>query len=198
MGNKVTWTQEMLNVLPSSRGEALASDLIYYFNGSLCKKHQHFCPRLTASGTCHYCYRERGRRRQRKLRDRTNDGKALPHADEKNSEKHRLSRSLEQMLYNSAKQRAKNRGLEFNISVQDITIPDRCPILKMKLNKFWGSSQQNNTDRANVVSLDRIDSLQGYVKGNILVVSYRANILKGNGTADEHRKIGNFLKLKNL
>jgi len=198
MGNRVTWTQEMVEVLPRSRGDAIASDSIYYFNGSLCKKHQHFCPRLTASGKCHYCNREVGRLRMRKLRGRPNDGNALPRADEKNSKKHGLARSLEQMLYNTAKQRAKNRGLEFNISVQDITIPDHCPILKIKLNKVWGSSQQSNSDRANVASLDRIDARQGYVAGNILVVSYRANILKSNGTAEEHRKIGNFLKLKNL
>ena len=198
MGSKVTWTQKMLDVLPRSRGDALASGSIHYFNGSLCKRHQHFCPRMTASGKCHYCLRESARLKQRRLRDRPDDEKPLRHAVVKNSEKHGLSRSFEQMLYNSAKQRAKKRGLEFNISVRDITIPDRCPILKMKLNKVWGSSRQNNTNRANVASLDRIDPSKGYVKGNILVVSYRANLLKGNGTAEEHRKIGEFLKLINL
>jgi hypothetical protein len=153
---------------------------------------------MTASGKCHYCLRESGRLRQRRLRDRPNDEKLLRHAVENKSKKHGLSRSFEQMLYNSAKQRAIKKGWEFNISVTDITIPDRCPMLKMKLNKVWGSSRQNNTNRANVASLDRIDPSKGYVKGNILVVSYRANLLKGNGTAEEHRKIGEFLKLINL
>ena len=102
-----------------------------------------FLPRMTASDKCHYCLRESGRLRQRRIRDRPDDVKPLRQTGKKNSTKHGLSRSLEQMLYNSAKQRAIKRGLEFNISVKDITIPDRCPILKMKLNKVWGSSQQN-------------------------------------------------------
>ena len=36
------------------------------------------------------------------------------------------------------------------------------------------------------------------VCSNILVVSYSASNLKGNGTAEEHRKIGEFLKLITL
>lgn len=34
-------------------------------------------------------------------------------------------------------------------------------------------------------SLDRIDSSKGYVKGNVRVISARANMLKNNATVEE-------------
>ena len=34
-------------------------------------------------------------------------------------------------------------------------------------------------------SLDRADNSRGYVKGNVVVISWRANDLKSNGSADE-------------
>src|SRR6266481_1415047 len=49
-----------------------------------------------------------------------------------------------------------------------------------------------NIDRT--PSLDRIDPSKGYIKGNIAVISFRANRLKGNATLDEIRKVINYLK----
>jgi hypothetical protein len=37
--------------------------------------------------------------------------------------------------------------------------------------------------------LDRIDPTKGYVKGNVWIVSHRANTLKGNTTHDELKAI---------
>jgi hypothetical protein len=79
----------------------------------------------------------------------------------------------------SARKRAKEKGIEFNLEISDIIIPSVCPILKVPM--IIGT----NT----APSIDRIDSTKGYVKGNIKVISKRANTIKSDGTIDEHKAI---------
>lgn len=78
-------------------------------------------------------------------------------------------------LLQYARQRAQLRGLEFSITKHDITIPEFCPYLNVKL--------EVNTEYA--PSIDRIDSSKGYVPGNVEVISKRANTLKSNATYEE-------------
>ncbi|WFE74255.1 hypothetical protein [Roseinatronobacter sp. S2] len=58
----------------------------------------------------------------------------------------------------------------------DIAWPDRCPILGLK---FDYSFKENHDATP---SPDRIDSRRGYVRDNVLVVSWLANRLKRNAT----------------
>ena len=81
----------------------------------------------------------------------------------------------------AAKKRAKEKGLEFNITEDDIIIPEQCPYLKTK----FTYNAPRGTDRKNVITLDRIDSSKGYIKGNIEVISHLANTMKSNATQDE-------------
>jgi predicted nucleic acid-binding Zn ribbon protein len=82
-------------------------------------------------------------------------------------------------LYNTAKNRAKQFGWEFSITVKDIIIPDFCPYLKIKLKRGKGVSQASSP------TIDRIDSSKGYITGNIQVISYKANTMKSNATQEE-------------
>ena len=43
-------------------------------------------------------------------------------------------------------------------------------------------------------SLDRLVPALGYVKGNVQVISWRANKLKGEGTAEDHRLIAEWME----
>lgn len=86
--------------------------------------------------------------------------------------------SQEQKMWNSAKWRANKGELEFDIDIEDIKIPDRCPVLGIELEP--GGENQDNSP-----SLDRMDPSKGYVKGNVKVISYRANMIKSNATSDE-------------
>ncbi len=91
------------------------------------------------------------------------------------------------MLMNS-KARAKRAGMEFDLCIEDIIIPDKCPVLGIDLHtgdkKNWVNSP----------SIDRIDNNIGYIKDNIVVVSRRANILKKDATKDELFKMYDFYK----
>ena len=89
----------------------------------------------------------------------------------------------EYYLWKSAKRRAKTKGLDFDIEVSDIIIPQLCPLLNIPIIHKVGHNCRN----PNAPSLDRIKNHLGYVKGNILVVSWRANFLKSDATIDELR-----------
>jgi len=97
---------------------------------------------------------------------------------------------LEKNLWRKAKYRAKSKNLEFNISLEDIIVPENCPVLDTKL-------EVSNIKRTgNSPSLDRIDNSKGYVKGNVIVISFRANRIKSDASIDELEKIANFYKGK--
>jgi hypothetical protein len=87
-------------------------------------------------------------------------------------------------MLRTARWNAKRRGLEFAITLADIVIPAVCPVLKIPI-LFDGG-------RNNMPSLDRIDSNLGYVKGNVVVISWRANWLKSNATNEELELLGKF------
>lgn len=89
-----------------------------------------------------------------------------------------------QKIYDRAKTRATRKGREFNIEIEDIVIPDLCPV--------FGVPLVEETEYA--PSIDRIDSSKGYIKGNIQIISRRANLLKNNATIEELEMVINFLK----
>lgn len=76
--------------------------------------------------------------------------------------------------------RAEQAGLEFAITAEDIVVPLSCPYLKTLLTFDLGRGQLPTN-----ASLDRIDSTRGYVKGNVQVISRKANTMKSNATHDE-------------
>lgn len=43
-------------------------------------------------------------------------------------------------------------------------------------------------------SLDKIIPEKGYTKGNVAVICYRCNVIKSFGTAEEHRRIAEFIE----
>ena len=109
----------------------------------------------------------------------------------KASTKHGMYKTDEYQLWCGAKDRAKKQHLNFNLSPSDIIIPKFCPVLGIKLEKNVGG----NTSQDSSPSLDRIIPSLGYVKGNIKVISQRANVIKNEGTAEEHMKISEYIKL---
>jgi hypothetical protein len=77
---------------------------------------------------------------------------------------------------------AKRRGWLFNLDLSDIVVPERCPLLGCKLERRTDGSRKKSH---NTPSLDRIDSSLGYVKGNVWVISWRANQIKTDASLDE-------------
>ena len=95
--------------------------------------------------------------------------------------------SIKIMIQNS-KARAKRVDMEFTIEESDIIVPKYCPVLGIPLYRCKQENWNNSP------SIDRIDNSKGYIKGNVVVVSRRANILKKDATIEELQKIAEFYK----
>jgi len=93
-------------------------------------------------------------------------------------------RSQKYTMFSGAKCRAKRKGIEFSIKLEDLEFPEVCPILGIPLKKNLGSGFH-----ADSASLDRIDPKKGYTKDNIRIISNRANLLKSDATVEELEKI---------
>lgn len=87
--------------------------------------------------------------------------------------------SKEYQMFCRAKERAKAKGVPFEIDIEDIVIPTHCPVFGWKL--------VHNDDYAkpNSPSLDRIHPERGYVRGNIWVISNKANTIKSDSTLEQ-------------
>tara|TARA_B110000858_G_scaffold125926_1_gene143476 strand:+ start:1535 stop:1777 length:243 start_codon:yes stop_codon:yes gene_type:complete len=71
-------------------------------------------------------------------------------------------------------------GKDFNLTIDDIKIPTVCPIFETPI--VYG-----DTDLC--ASIDRIDNSKGYIKGNIQIISNRANRIKNNASLQELKEI---------
>lgn len=98
-----------------------------------------------------------------------------------------LSRVIS-LKYSRKKQNTKKTKWGWDIEIGDIQWNLKCPILGMDLDYFTDERQENSP------SFDRIDCTKGYVKGNVQIISWRANRIKNDGTAEEHEKIAAFMR----
>lgn len=79
------------------------------------------------------------------------------------------------------KDRAKKQKLPVLITEDDIITSAYCPILGIPLRVNTGSLG----GRSDSPSIDRKDSTQGYVKGNVWIISQLANQMKSNATPEQ-------------
>lgn len=93
-------------------------------------------------------------------------------------------------MIEGAKRRAKKSALPFSITARDLVVPDRCPVLGIRLEP----SPRGGGRRDSAPSIDRLVPEYGYVPGNVIVISWRANVLKLNATAEELLAVANWLQ----
>jgi hypothetical protein len=82
-------------------------------------------------------------------------------------------------MFKDCRFRSQQKGIEFNISLDDLEIPKKCPLLNIVL------STSNSIVSPNSPTIDRIDSTKGYIKGNVWIISHKANTAKNNLTLKE-------------
>ena len=190
--------------LPASRWTALQDGVTKYFTGRACK-YGHTTYRYTASGQCAACasikakkkwhagIRQDGTNRP-ETNKRWNRGKKGQEAKQRwkiNNPK----RAWAVFATGGAKSRANLYGLEFNLSskyVLSIT-PDTCPVFDTPF-IFMG----NNRITPESASLDRLNPAKGYVPGNVVVISMKANVIKNAYGSVDIFKVAKWLEEKGL
>lgn len=89
--------------------------------------------------------------------------------------------------------KALAKGIPFSITAADLLpLPTHCPALGTPLVYELGRGRGAWDDAP---SVDRIIPALGYVPGNVVVVSQRANRIKNDATAEELRAIADFYSL---
>lgn len=91
-------------------------------------------------------------------------------------------KSAQKRLFAAARARASVRSIRFEIALDDVVLPDACPVFEVP----FSSGEY-------APSLDRFYPELGYVKGNIFVVSKRANTLKNNAQSWELRAVAKWM-----
>ncbi len=153
--------------LPSTRKEALSLGSPTYFTGKPCKN-GHTTLRKTSSTHCVTCD---------VIWSKIQSNKPLT-----------LEKKKARCIVH-ARYRAKKSGIPFDITVDDITWPTHCPVLGLELDYVNSKRAQDNA-----ATLDRIDNSKGYVKGNVYVISWRANALKTDATVDELQRVIEYIE----
>ncbi|MEI8329791.1 MAG: hypothetical protein WCG14_07340 [Chlamydiia bacterium] len=93
------------------------------------------------------------------------------------------------------KKRAKAKNLPFDLDLAHLRsiAPDKCPVFGFDLDwTSWGERNQKAID--NSPSVDKIDPNKGYVKGNVVWISWKANRLKNNANFEDLFIIAFWLK----
>jgi hypothetical protein len=71
-----------------------------------------------------------------------------------------------------------------------VVIPDHCPILGLPLYRNVGGRAQG----PNSPTIDRINPALGYVRGNVRVISARANSIKSDSTPEELLRVAAYMQ----
>ena len=93
--------------------------------------------------------------------------------------------TLEKQLFYRLKANAKQNGVEFTLTVEDIVLPDACPVYEVPF--IYKDSQWT-------YSFDRVDNSKGYIKGNVRVISRKANRQKSDMSIEDLERIINYMK----
>ena len=93
------------------------------------------------------------------------------------------------VMISSAKQRAKKAGVPFDLNVDDLVpLPEVCPVLEIPLDLESEKLGDNSA------TLDRLVPTKGYVRGNVVVISHRANKIKTDASPDEIEAVAAWLR----
>lgn len=180
-----------MNLTIRSREEARISGDKRYFTGIPCN-HGHICERLTSSSVCRECgYRTAKIYYQNNAEIVTENAlryEKAHRAERTKKAKERRKREPELTLLVACRQRAKKAGMSYNLEKEDVIIPTYCPVLGIPLIVAEHGKSDNSP------SLDRHDNKKGYVKGNVEVISLRANRIKSDATYEELMAIALYAK----
>lgn len=97
----------------------------------------------------------------------------------KKSSKEWNANNKDSLILKRLKERAIQKGLDFDLTVTDINVPLKCPVFGFDLQR------NHKVPLFNSPSVDRIDPTKGYTKDNIQIISQLANAMKQNASPEQ-------------
>ena len=90
-----------------------------------------------------------------------------------------------------AANKCRDQGIPFNITADDLMpAPLKCPVFGFKLN--WYKDGRGGADDS--PSIDRLIPEEGYVAGNVMLISYKANRIKNDSNLSELRMVADWVE----
>lgn len=89
-------------------------------------------------------------------------------------------------MFYDARKRAQRLNLPFDLDPEKIVIPELCPVLGIRLTY--------DGPRDTRPSLDKVDPSKGYTAANTNVISFRANRIKSDATAEELDSVARYIR----
>lgn len=148
-----------------TRKEAIELGLDRYYTGKPCKN-GHMSERYTKTSACIEC-----------LKTNSLNWQKVNSFNGSNKHKQRLLQVIQR--------KCKKKDIPFDLTIEDIEFPTHCPVLGIELD-LTGDNREASP------SIDRIIPELGYVKDNIVIVSFRANRLKNDASLNEMRSLVSF------
>lgn len=184
--------------MASTRTVAATRGDIYFYTGEPCKR-GHVAPRYVSSPICVECARANYEKRKPKT---LAELKAKYEADPetyKAKERERAHKDPKRYwaknTTKNARIRAEKVDVPFNLTTSYVAsiIPDTCPVFGTPFVLVG-----NGSVCAESASLDRLIPAKGYVQGNVVVISHRANTIKNNATAEEVSRVAEWMSANGL
>jgi hypothetical protein len=158
-------------MLPTTRKTAQNLGEKYYLTGKKCPQ-GHVSKRYSHNGVCYDCVMESNKRWYDKNK-----------TDIEWRKKH---------LFKSLKNRAIANNIPFNLEYVDVEWPEKCPVFGVVLQYNTVDKPQNDS-----ASFDKVIPKLGYIKGNVRIISQRANWLKQDSTIEQLENIILYMKNHN-
>ena len=90
-----------------------------------------------------------------------------------------------------AANKCRDQGIPFNITADDLMpAPLKCPVFGFKLD--WYKDGRGGADDS--PSIDRLIPEEGYVPGNVKLISLKANRIKNDSDLSELRMVADWVK----
>lgn len=144
-------------------------------NGRLCSRCKTAVSRADHA-YCRLCTNAYQKARHRRIA-------ATPRIREIEEHGHKKSHPLYRAVQ-SARERAKQAGVAFDLDIWQLSVPSVCPVLGIPL---------DSSDLHHTPSIDRFVPSKGYTHQNVRIMSFRANSIKTDATADELLKVWQYV-----
>jgi len=168
--------------LPRTPREAKCLGVSKYYTGTPCSK-GHMTHRYAHNATCVTCAAEASTK-SRPRSTKTPLTKSQRSRKKTAARKSKPKAFFAHSFINRTRKRAAKKGIPFNITAAYIVsiFPDKCPVFGIE---FVFNPGTHPVDAS--PSVDRTIPKLGYVPGNVVVMSRKANQTKSNSSIDEMR-----------